>query len=89
MYQVWYSFGSWPGILGPADWPTEHQSPRKSYVPIFLAFSGLPGHIIKAMPEASRLRINGHGQTEVELVAAYLVDLEHAYNCQGSVKTSH
>jgi hypothetical protein len=32
------------------------------------------------MPEEARLRINGHGQVEVELVTAYLFDLKHAYD---------
>lgn len=32
------------------------------------------------MSEQGRIRINGHGEVEVELVAAYLIDLRHAYN---------
>lgn len=32
------------------------------------------------MPEQGRIRIHGHGDVEVELVAAYLLDLRHAYN---------
>jgi hypothetical protein len=32
------------------------------------------------MPKQGRLRIHGHGGVEVELVAAYLSDLRHAYD---------
>ena len=32
------------------------------------------------MPEQARLRVYGEGDIEVELVAAYLVDLKHAYD---------
>ena len=32
------------------------------------------------MPEQSRLRVHGEGDVEVELVAAFLSDLEHAYD---------
>src|SRR5262245_57358438 len=32
------------------------------------------------MPERSHLRIHGDGEVEVELVAAYLTDLKHAYD---------
>lgn len=32
------------------------------------------------MPEQGQLRIHGHGEVEIELVIAYLVDLRHAYN---------
>jgi hypothetical protein len=32
------------------------------------------------MAEQSRLRIHGDGEVEVELVTAYLADLEHAYD---------
>jgi hypothetical protein len=32
------------------------------------------------MPEQARLRVHGQGKVEVELVTAYLADLEHAYD---------
>jgi hypothetical protein len=32
------------------------------------------------MPSKARFRIHGHGQVEIELIAAYLTDLEYAYN---------